>query len=91
MSDTKQRLTAVEVTEVVKWLMIDPLLEGCTNGPVKEFGTKYRLVNNYNFYYVESRDCMVQLDKRSREQVQKRTRSQIDEKWGIEWKRSFNG
>ena len=86
MSDTKQRLTAVEVTEVVKWIVTDPLLEGSTNGPVTEFGTKYRLVNNYNLYYVESRDCMVQLDKRSREQVQEKARAEIDKKWGVQWK-----
>jgi hypothetical protein len=83
---TKQRLNADEIAKVVTWLMDDELLDGSKNGPVTEHGTRYRLMNNFNYYYVKKLNQKVELTSDSRDRVQKAVRARIDEKYGIEWK-----
>lgn len=79
MDHIKRRLRTKEIARVIDWLMEDPLLKECSNGSVTKHGTRYRLMNNYNYYYVAGLDCMVQLDERTRDQVQKGVRARIDE------------
>ena len=78
----KHRLTVPEVEKVVDWLMDDELLPESKNGPVTEKGTRYRIMNNYNYYYVKKFDHKVALTQESRDLVQKTVRARLDKKYG---------
>ena len=77
MDHTKQRLNVGEMKKVIDWLLKDPLLE-----QVNKNKDRHRLINNYNYFFVEHLGSMVQLDKGTKDRVRKEAMTRINKVYG---------